>query len=687
MSFDSVLSPKSGLEEECPSPLIAKPKRVRVSQPRRPRTFPANIRQKLAQLGHAPPGDDTTKANMSVLIDKLSTDLKNYRLASDHWQKKYNDLKRTIEAGEASSNPVQLRYAVVEDCSSFPRPVCRSTSESPSYTLSACSSEDNQDPSTPTSPMSLIMDLQYGNSITPQNIEDYSAFGAHMLGRLQSTANPSLSLVHIRPPNLRSEVGLVGDSTFQAVLSAIDVMATLHRGPSTKDNPLPRVRHLKPDFDPEKARETWYHVFAPIDVSPDRFMFLAASASRRQIEYDEADPDYDHMDRVLAKATDLEVIDMLQYCGMLVAGMHQAVFQDSSLLNARVHLGRACERLLREAIFSRNLTTNPIVAQALLDGIVGTFGHFSTQSMLLAVVSILELSWQIHTQHPNTIHPSLQVCMAFFSLVLTPSPSKRATWMQRNMEVLQSPANQKYFQVQVFGYFGAAYYALLTQDEGALLSYMALLDEILAPGPHREEALEAWDVVNFHPIAPITTPSPSTERHPKKTASTPIYDHSSLYPSSFDPIFDLLSAPEVEFASWMASSGEVPPSHSSLSEDAPEPLFLDEYGNEYTPGENLKSLLRITAQLTRAEASLLFADHETCRYWVDEAEKTLLSIPVNFMFQRVLLMKNVIKTTCVFPTGTRTVVDEFERRMIQHDCAALQCPYEEDHVGGLCRTP
>ena len=626
---------------------------------------------------------------MSYLIDQLSTDLKNHRLIADHWQQKYNDLKRTIEAGEASSSPAQPRSAVVEDSPSFPQPVCRSTSESPSHTLSTCSSDTNRALSPPTSPVSLIMDLQYGNSIAPQNIEDLSAFGTHMLGRLQSTANPSLSLVHIKPPNLRSEVGLVGDSTFQAVLNAIDVMAALHMGPSTKDNPLPRVRYVKPDFTPEKARETWNHVFAPIDASPDRFMFSAASASRRQIEYDESDPDYDHMDRVLAKATDSEVVDMLQYCGMLVGGMHQAVFEDPSLLKARVHLGRACERLLREAVFSRNMTTNPIVAQALLDGLVGTFGHFSTHNMVLAVVSILEMSWQIHTQHPNIVHPSLQVYVAFFALVLAPSQSKRATWMQRNMEVLQSPANQKCFQILVLGYFGAAYYALLTHDEYALLSHVTLLDEILAPGPQREEALEAWDIVNYHPITPTNTPSPSTERHPEKTAPMPLYDHSSLYPSSFDPIIDLLAAPEVEqFAAWMASSGEVPPSHSNPSEDAPQPRFLDEYGNEYTPGENLKSMLRITVQLIRAEASLLFADHETCRHWVDEAEKTLLSIPVYFMFQRVLLMKNVIKATCVFPTGTRTVVDEFERRMIQHDCAALQCPYEENnYVGGFWRTP
>jgi hypothetical protein len=544
---------------------------------------------------------------LRFLIESLTLDLEKQQKAAQHWQQKVIELQKSYETSSLADNTVEASRDHAESSISFYGSLVIGSNSPSNCSSPTCSTCAYQPTSIPGSPVDLITTLHHQHSLLSHSNQDLSALGTQIIGKLHYAANPSLSIVNISLPNLKSNAGIaVNEATFQTVLGAIDAMAGFSSGPPSEDNPWPRIRHLKPDFSEEKAREL-------------------------------------------------------------------------------------CERLLREAVFTRNLSSNPIVAQSLLDGLLGSFGHFSTHNMVLAVVSLLEMSWQIGVQHRSAVHPSIQVYVALFSMVLAPSQSKRATWMARNMETLESSSGESCFQVLVLGYLGAAYYALLTHDEDSLLRYVTILDEILAPGTSAGEALEAWDVVNYHAM-----PSPSKREQPDSPTSNWLQQGSSFYHSS-DSIRHAPYDPQAPKSASRSSSSFLPSTafsagdsdelFSSSSNKRPS-YYLDENGEIYTPGENLKSLMRITVHLIRAEASLIFADHATCRHWVDEAEKTLLSIPLAFMFQRVLLMKNVMKTTCPFPTGTRTVVDEFERRMLQHDCARCECPFGDNIVvGGLWRTP
>lgn len=681
-------------EDLTASTSFSKPKRVRTYLPRRPRTFPAGIRQKLSLLGHAPPSNDTSRENLGYLIDRLTSDLQNYRALAEHWQHKVVNLERTNGDESSSSSTEESTEGLVEQASnSFASSGCESCS-CHLDSISACSSCTTK----PNSPCSQAPDLLLGtpgeDSSSPRAMEDYSAFGTHLIGHLSATANPSLSLVQVSAPRLRSNVSsLITESTFRLVLAAVDNMAAQYLESAIEDNSWPMIRYLKPDFNPEKARSVWNRVFAPIDVHPAQIGYNAGSSCRRDSNHhseDDSDSDSDELEKALAHATDVDVIDMLHYSSLLTGGMHQAVFDDPSLSAARLHLGRSSERLLREAIFTRNLTTNGQVAQVLLDGFVGTFLHFTTQGMTAAVVSILELSWMVLTQHPNLVHHSLQVFISFFSLVLAPSQSKRATWMQRGMAILERSKQDRCFQTILIGYFGAAYFGLLTQDEDLALSNIALMDEMLAPGPHHMSASEAWDVSCFHPILSASHRyNPPTALPQAPTEPFKPFEEEFRFDSLPESMLD---DPTLDF--WLPSSlptdlpNDAPLAEASSTEYS---QFLDEHGRAYSPGENLKSLLRISLQLLRAEASLTFQDEETCMYWVDEAEKTLRSIPLKYMFQRVLLLKNVITATCPFPTGTRSVVDEFERRMFELDnanCARRGVPPRDPRqIGALWRTP
>lgn len=672
----------------------SKPKRIRTYLPRRPRTFPTVIRQKLSFLGHEPPSNDTSRQNLGYLIDRLTTDLENYRILADHWQQKVTDLKHA-EGDESSTASIAgsaegLGEQSSNSVASSGCEACSSRLDS----LSACSSCSTHPNSPGSHTPDLILDLQSDDLSSPRALEDSSAFGTHLIGHLNATANPSLSMVQVSAPRLRSNVSnLVSESTFQIVLAAIDTMAVQYLKSATGEDTWPMIRHLKPDFNLEKARLVWQSVFAPMDVSPSQISYNSGASCRKDSHLYNDDSDMDELDMALARATDLEVVDMLHYSSLMTGGMHQAVFDDPSLSAARLHLGRSSERLLREAVFTRNLTTNAQVAQALLDGFVGTFMHFTAHGMASAVISILELSWLVLTQHPSAVHHSLHVFITLFSVLLAPSQSKRATWMQRGMAVLEQSKQDRCFQTIVMGYYGAAYYALLTHDEDSVLSYATLLEDLLAPGTHHALTTEAWDVAVYHPVLPGTHP-----KIPSPSDTAAVFDtsgHFRLYeePAQFESLGEpMLDDPTLDF--WLPSSfptdlhPPVPPVDDSSTESN---QFLDEHGRVYTPGENLKSVLRISLQLMRAEASLIFQNQESCMYWVDEAEKTLRSIPLKYMFQRVLLLKNVIKATCPFPTGTRTVVDEFERRMIELDianCTRIGLPPRDPrHLGALWRTP
>lgn len=659
-------TPQLGLESDISSSVpssISKPKRVRTYLPRRPRIFPTATRRKLEQLGHRPPSSDTTRANLTYLIDRLSSDLNNYRTSADYWQGKYTELKISMGQESTSIGSVNSNGARIENSATSSGPIGETIILSPRNSISNDSSELLGLIFDPIGDIDLFLDLQSGNI---SNSDAASSIGAHVFGRLNSTSNPSLSIVNLDLPKLRSNVRhLIKDSTFSMVIRGMETLIGNRVDLSDFDKQCALSRWLKPDFSREKALEMWNIIFAPMDVHPSRLMFLASSSCRMGgLEYTEDDPDLDFFDRVLAKAADEEIVDMLQYCSLMVSGMHQAVFDDPTLADARPHLGRACERILREVLFSRNTTLNSNIAQSLLDGAIGSLGHFSTQNMTSAVVSIVELSWHIITLHPNTVHPTVKLLISFFGMLLAKTPSTRAVWKQRSDVIRNDPANGTCFQVICLGYFAEAYYAMLMRDEPLALRAVNTLDAIFDEMPSDVDSLETWDTIAYHSVF-----SPPFSSHLQKTNSssrTNISTNNQLQDVLTDTYRSLLDDDDfVASDSWFT-----PNSFHPADADRPQPTkssvysrFIDEYGEPYVMGENLKSIMRFSLQVIRAEAAIVFGDEEACRKWVDEAEKTMLSIPVDYMFQRTSMSvtKNIIKETCTFPTGTRTVLEEFER--------------------------
>ena len=677
------MEPHQSTTESAPSnsapSASAKPKRVRPYRPRRPRTFPTALRQRLEHLGHRPPTNDTTQANMSYLIDRLSMDLDHFRQAADHWHRKYEELNNP---NIAESAPVPIAEPIEESSTSsgsstlpFDESGLVSSYESPSMEskeLIITSSLANND-------IDLFLDLHSGHF---SNSMEAASFGTHFVGRLHNTSNPSLSILNLSAPRIRSDIShLINDSIFPMVIRGIETQIAVKIELSDDKKQYALSRWLKPDFRLEKALEVWNHIYAPMDVHPSRLMLTASNSCRiGGLEYGEDDPDVDYFDRVLAKANDEEIVDMLHYCTLLVAGLNQAVFEDPTLSDARTHIGRACERLLREVIFCRNTTLNPHLAQSLLDGLIASLWHFNTHSMEVAALTIVELSWNVGALHSNTVHPALKLLIAFFGMILTPSIAKRVIWKDRVEEIRQNPANQRSFQIVFIGQFTQCYFGLFSRDQDAVLQSLQDMDEILKEMPSDPHSLETWDTIAFHAVSsmPDFTPHPQSPTYATQPSSTS-YQHPQ--PTISDPIGLLFDDFNYSVDAWSQPKTDTPSAHmphtsgysSVPAESDTYTRFIDEYGEPYVLGDNLKKVMVFTIQLLRAEAAVVFGDEESCMHWVDEAEKTLVSIPIDYMTQRVSIapLKNIIKETCNFPSGKSTVVDEFERRMIIHDRARL----------------
>jgi hypothetical protein len=494
--------------------------------------------------------------------------------------------------------------------------------------------------------------------------------------QLQAVVNPSLSLVMVPPPNFKSTAGrFVSGQTFEAVLCSISSMSTVWIRPTTSPDPWANIVSVKPDFSPARARQIWDDLFAPIFANPSRLIFDASPSCRRQSDIDPEDPDMDHMERKLTKMSDLELIDLLHYCSMLISGMHRVVFENPEMASARDHLGKNLERLLREVIFSRDISSNPILVQCLLDGLLGTLGHFATHDRPMAVMSVLELAWQINEKHDTIIHPVTKGMLTYLSTVLASSPSRRAVWMARNQENLQS-TSENFFHLISTALLTSSYHSLMTNDEDSLLHYLAQLEEMLRPSDELGTPMGTYSDFAafsiFHPLPPSAdsqghfTAGPWFKRPPRFWE----YDLSSTSPSlpqqDSTVVKDLPSSPTV-------SQLDQPLSENSTEQLSNSSSSTSSY-DTYIPPEELKTLLRAMVCLLRAEASLFYSDYDTCRHWVDEAEKAVKLIPVMVSVQReeILLMRVLCKRTCTFSSGTRTVIQEIERRMIQHDRELLE---------------
>lgn len=600
-----------------------------------------DMRQRLANLGHPAGSNETNRENLQFIANRLTADLNNYRSIANHWQQQYIDLTQP-----------------------------KSPKSSPSSHAQA--SNDSGE------------NFELLNWVSSSSTSDISLFDTEFFGALNSIANPTLSLFDIGPPKLYSNVSsLTSIATFRSVMLAVNLMASLDNLPELAENMLPPIDHLKPEFDTSKAFRIWNDIFEPMNFQPPSLTFNASPSCRR-IADDLEDADMDHLDRVLAQASDKELVDLLQYSSLLIGGMHQAVFDDPSLTPARFHLGRSLERIIGEAIFTRNLSSNPQIATSLLDGLVGTAYHFSSNGMTAAVVSVLNLSWMTLSMHTQLFLPTAQVFLSAYHLIIAP-PSQRPLWTSRIKEGLENCADlPRPFPALLMASLAAAYDGLLFNDENTVLHHTSLLETLLAPTTLSDAPMiERSPETLTRPLQPSNGQLISEFSPAQSFYLEPRYHHSEEYT---DPTSDETAPPP----SWVLSPSpgvslySMPSAAWNLKSAV---LHFGEKGFN-APGENLKSIYRISLFLIRAEASLALQDYEQCMHWVDEAEALLLSIPLDYMFQRVFLMKNVIKTTCPFPCGERSVVDEFERRLLDHDIARSGNPHRDrSSIGVLWRTP
>lgn len=637
---EATLNASQSLKES--SPGVPKPQRVRTYT--RPRAFPSSIRRKLTLLGHPPPTKETSTTNLTYLVDRLTTDLNNYRALADHWQQKFSNL-------ESSTSEERAALVLAE---------------------------------APKAPLETF--VIFNPNSRPSN-DDLLSYTAHTMGRLHSTANPSLSLVELGAPKLNSNAyRFIGDSCFYTIIAAVDFLAALNYVPPTAENPYPNLPLVKSDFNLPRALRFWQDAFEPMNFHPSKLHFSASSSCRSDLEKDLYEDDIDHFDQVLTRASDFEIVEMLHYATILLTGMHQAVFDDPSLAPARLHLGKACERLLREAIFTRNLTSNNLLAQGLADGMLRSFCYFGPEERSGAISSMLELAWPMCASRPEGFFPSLAPFLCFFGLVLAPTEGKRATWAKRIEANLADGYSSRCFPSILWSHFGAAYNALLAKDESTFLPHATALEELLERKPLAEGLDERWDMAAMQPILALQD-SAFSQNGTSERLYFKVYPEASPHVVSTGNFMNdvrttvFLSSPS-EDDDFTLGSG------STSSYDITQPPYLDDYGTPYTPGEKLKTLYRIPLQIMRAEASLLFQDYESCMHWVDVAEASLADASYTSMMQRVFLMKNVIKDTCPFPTGTRSVVDEIERRIIAYDTARSIAPQRERVlIGALWRTP
>jgi len=533
-----------------------KPKRVRRPNQRRPKVLPATMRQRLVTLGHNPRAQDTTDSNLNDLIDRLSSDLQNYTLAAQNWQNKLLALK----AGELSPEEFLEEHEMqaTEGAETSTRISRKATSG--------------------------------------------AVLEADVLNRLKRAAAPTLDLVNMPLPRVHSAIqGALAvvqtEECFLAVLNNIDQLANLFGMFKGESTTWGNISKLKPDFSEARAREIWRDVFEPIDTPFDSFQWQSGPVSRAlplaEHIIDPSDSDFDHLDRRLAVSTDYDVIDMLHYCSLLLAGLSQSLFDNDSFSVARDHLGKQVERLLREAIFTRNIGSNSDYAHGLLAGILGVLRHFSSMARSGAVVSLLEIAWSTCMQHIEGIHPIMKGVVSFVSTILAPSQSRRAVWMARNQENFQSTP-ERYFHLTTTAYFTASYYALTTRDDDALLHYLAQLDELLAPkkpeelntlsGPFYEDPTSCWHL-GKHPRVfnddDISTGSSTTKVFgpsetcwnyavPKDYTQTKTQDDVAEAPFAHLPVYSKLAT----------KSGNTTPTLSVSSPPSPHPsdpecTFLD----------------------------------------------------------------------------------------------------------------
>jgi hypothetical protein len=608
------MEPKSGRQQK---PSEAKPKRVGRPPGQRPKLLPLKIRQRLLNLGIEVTTRDTTDQQLKHLISSLSSDLQRYQTAADHWQKKLVALHKAQKEG------LLLDHTLSE-------------------------AEEIENGSTD------VFGSKSGSDELIQN---------EFLQIWARSEYPNLDLFVLPLPNLRLSLsdalaGALTETFFSGLLmnvSRVGNIFGLFKGSISEWAPITR---LKPNFSEARARELWAALLDPINTSLQSLQWLSGPSSRAYSAVEsmiaDDDPDYDALDRRLLTSSDRDVLDMLHYSCLMLMGLNHALYDNPHYENVRVHLGRQMERLLCEAVFTRNLGAHTHFASELYVAIIDSIYHFTATGRFGALQSLQEIAWRLCTTHPTAVHPILKSQVLYQSTIWASNPSLRQVWLARSLDNLES-ADQPYFHIASTTYFAGCYVALANRDLESLLHYIAKLDVVLSG----EVPELLW--VSDESSSPSSAASPPSSGYNRTSPShessiTTLWPHHEPEEGIID-FGDLGTSPSDEIAS-RGSTSSTDTTYDSLDQR----VFIE--------ADHSKTCLQSGLKLLRAEASLLAGDTDMCIHWVDEAEKEILKLPDLLILQKMFVQESpciaeVFRTVCPFPAGTHTIAEELERRVSQ----------------------
>lgn len=594
--------------------VVPVPRRVGRPPGLRPKYLPLKTRTRLANLGIGVPSRDATDKNLKILISALTSDLERYRLTAEHWQQK---LIRAEKEGKR-----------------------REEADS-----SSLESENS--------------DIRDSNLVLPST-GVISLAQLDLLNRLVYTADSNLQTRVLPLPTMRGSVSglsseILTERFFSGMLEGSCHVAAIfgvYKGSSGTLAPLTR---LKPNFDETRARQVWNNLFESIETSHDAIQWASGPNSR--VSYVD-DPDMDAVDLLFQNSSDRDILDMLHYCSIFLMGVNHILFDNPRFEKAREHLSTQMERLLKEAIFTRSLGSQAEFAQEFASALLDTLFHFTALGRFGALKTLQELAWQICESHPDEVHPITKGLILFQTTCWAEDTAKRRMWLEKTMENVKR-AEVPYYHMTTCAYISGCFVSLAHRDLDGLLHYLTLLEGTVINGPEPELGSAAG--------TPYSHSSTSTYNQSSGTRSL-MADDGSLQSqfwidqgTELDEIFDY-SEPSTARDSYLDS-----PSHTSSSDDT----SFQSLDVRVVMDEQSNSCTRVGMKLLRSEASALAGDSESCRHWVDEAEKEILKMPDYLILQNVFMTdtpatSNAFQSVCQFESGTHSISREIEMRIAKN---------------------
>lgn len=230
----------------------------------------------------------------------------------------------------------------------------------------------------------------------------------------------------------------------------------------------PSMTRIMPNFSDEKALQCWdLCIFSYSELQGDLLVF-----SKNEME---------PFDYQILKLTDIEVVEYLQYINVYMTGMyHSEITEVSEAL--KNHMKKISEKLLREILFTRNITSDVSFSEFVVQGIIGMMRIYQLDNRTYAINSLLEIAWSICTTPGSNVHPVFKGQIASISTIFSKNSLRRSIWINRAIETLKS-TRPVYFILSFSTYFVICYDALEKGDEDTLTVNIVQLEETLSKFP------------------------------------------------------------------------------------------------------------------------------------------------------------------------------------------------------------